>query len=113
MVNIILAAQATIDTWAAIVRLLANPTSNVTAVAEKIAPIYLPTYTSFTLGSATHLNQSDIRAGAAAQFAHAREVGSGTDVQLLESRIEPVSNESALCWLTLYISPPKESNVSG
>ena len=109
--NVIAAAQATINGWAAVVRLLAAPNSDTTAVAEKLAPFYLPTYTSITLGSVTPLNRSAIRVGAVAQFDKAREIGLGTDVQLLYSRIEPVSNESALVWATLYLCPPPESNV--
>ena len=29
-------------------------------------------------------------------------------MKLLYSRIEPVSHEGAICWMTLYICPPKE-----
>ena len=111
MVNIINAAQATIDAWAAIVRLLAVPNSDVSSIAAQLAPIYLPTYTSITLGTVTPLNQSAVRGGAAAQFQHSRDIGLGTDVKLLYSRIEPVSNESAICWLTLYLCPPEISNI--
>lgn len=111
MVNVINAAQAAIDTWSAIVRLLAVPDSNVTDIAAKLAPIYLPTYTSITLGSVTPRNQSSVRDGAAAQFQHSRDIGLGTNVKLLYSRIEPVSNESAICWLTLYLCPPEKSKI--
>lgn len=111
MVNVVSAAQAAIDAWSAIVRLLAVPDSNVTAIAAMIAPIYLPTYQSITLGHYTPLNQSAVRDGAAAQFQHSRDIGLGTDVKLLYSRIEPVSNESAICWLTLYLCPPEKSNI--
>ena len=111
MVNVLTAAQATIDAWSAVIRLLAVPNSNVTAIAAKLAPIYLPTYTSITLGQLTPRNQSAIRDGAAAQFQQFRDIGLGTDVKLLYSRIEPVSNESAICWVTLYLCPPRKSNI--
>ena len=112
MVNLVDAAQAAITTWTSILRLLAVPGSNLIAIAENLAPVYLPTYTAFDFGTATHLNQSAVREGAAYIFQHSRDVGAGTDVRLLYSRIEPVSNERALVWLTLYRCPPKESNVS-
>lgn len=111
MVNIIDAAQATIDAWSAIVRLLAVPNSNVTAIAAQLAPVYLPTYNSITLGTITPRNQTQIRDGAAAQFQRFRDVGLGTDVKVVASRIEQVSNESAICWATLYLCPPASSNI--
>ena len=111
MVNVINAAQVTIDAWSAIVRLLAVPDSDVTTIAAKLAPIYLPTYTSITLGSVTPRNQLCVRNGAAAQFQHSRDIGLGTDVKRLYSRIQPVSNDSAICWLSLYLCPPGKSKI--
>lgn len=112
MVNIVASAQAAINTWGSIATLLSVPGSNVTAIAEKITPIYLPTYHAFDFGTVKHLNQSDILAGAAAQWQHMRDIGVGTNVQLLYSRVEAVSNESAICWVTIYICPPKSSHVA-
>lgn len=110
--NVIAKAQAALNAWIAIVRLLAVPDSNVTAIAEQLAPIYLPTYVSITLGNITPRSQPNIIEGASTQFQTFRDVGLGTDVQLLYSRIEPVSNESALVWVTLYLCPPESSNIA-
>jgi hypothetical protein len=77
-----------------IASLLSVPSSNVTAIAEKITPIYLPTYHAFDFGTVKRLNRSDILAGAAAQWQHMRD-GVGTNVKLLYPRVEAVSNESA------------------
>jgi hypothetical protein len=112
MINIIASAQAAIDAWAAIVSLLSVPESNVTRIAEQVAPIYLPTYHAFDFGTVKHLTQADIRSGAAAQWQHMRDIGVGTNAQLLYSRVETVSNESADCWMTIYICPPKSSHVA-
>ncbi len=104
MVNITAAAKAAVSAYAAAVQLGGNTSIPLTEVADAMAQLYLPGFTSFTLGSITALG-SDPSIGIAAQLTQYNQSGLGTDFRFCHSRIEPVSDQSAVAWLTWTLRP--------
>ena len=104
MVNITAAAKAAVSVYAAAVHLGGNYSIPLPDVAAAMAQLYLPGFTSFTLGSITALGANPA-GGIATQLTLYNQSGIGTEFQLCRSRIEPVSDESAIVWLTWVISP--------
>lgn len=109
MVNIKHAAEAAITAFELAVGLGRNNSVPVSEMAAHLAPLYLPTYTGFSLGKVTpNENRSYLLAGMESEFGRMRELGIGTDVRLIDSRVEVVSPQSALCWMTLKVFPPDD-----
>lgn len=107
MVSITKAAKAAIKSYAAAVSLGADP-SKVPAsqAAAVMATHYLPNATLFTLGSINTFPNPQIAAlqieGLLLQY---NRSGLGADIRLDHDRIDAVSEQSALCWITWKIFP--------
>jgi hypothetical protein len=106
MVNITAAVQAAITAYATAVQLGGNTSIPLPSVASAMSALYLPGFTSFTLGGiTTFANESIAATGIGGILYLYNQSGLGTDIRLQESRIEPVSEQSAFCWLTWKIYP--------
>ncbi|KAM7182852.1 hypothetical protein V8F20_012822 [Naviculisporaceae sp. PSN 640] len=107
MVSITKAARAAIKSYAAAVSLGADPSKvPPSQAAAAMAEHYLPNVTLFTLGSITTFPTQQF---AAAQIENLlgqyNRSGLGADIRLDHSRVDPVSEQSALCWITWKIFP--------
>lgn len=67
---------------------------------------YPPNFTSFTLGSITVLSDNaSARSAMEAFLEKYSSIGVGADIHLHHSRVEPVSTQSAICWITWKMMP--------
>lgn len=106
MVNIISAAKAAVSAYGAAIALGGNYSVPLPELASQVSAFYLPNCTAFTLGQITVIPDQTIMAeGFTTLYTEWRENGPGTVVTLSRSRIELVSEGSALCWLTYRICP--------
>ena len=106
MVHIIQAAKAAVAAYAAAVGLGGNPSTPTTDVSAAMASLYLANFTSFTLGAVTVFANETVAANGIAGILFLYDKsGLGTDIRLRASRVERVSDQAALCWLTWRIYP--------
>lgn len=106
MVNITCAAREAILAYGTLIALGGDYTYPLSNLSLQVSSFFLPNYTSFSLGKPRiSLNESVVAENFVLQYTDWRENGPGTHVKLDEFRVETVSNESALCWLTYRISP--------
>ncbi|KPM39578.1 hypothetical protein AK830_g6988 [Neonectria ditissima] len=108
MVNITCAAQRAIAAYSAAIALGGDYSYPLSDLGAEVSSFFLPNYTSFSLGKSTlSPNQSVVANNFVSLYTEWRENGPGTHVRVDKSRLEPVSNESALCWLTYRVSPAR------
>lgn len=106
MVNITSAAHAAVKAYSAAIALGGNYSVPLPSLASEISSFFLPNYTSFTLGTMSiSPNQSVVAENFISLYTEWRTSGPGTDVKVEHSRVEVVSNESALCWMTFRVFP--------
>ncbi|KAK3940013.1 hypothetical protein QBC46DRAFT_386446 [Diplogelasinospora grovesii] len=106
MANIVNAAKQAILAYAAAVSKGSNPSIPVSDVAASMAELYLPNFTSFTLGSITvFATRPDAQAAIERLLCSYNTSGIGADIRKYDSRVEPVSASSAICWITWEIFP--------
>ncbi|KAJ5291176.1 hypothetical protein N7478_000427 [Penicillium angulare] len=106
MVNIISASQSVVAAYTATIALTGNYSYPLTSLGDRISTFFLPNYVSFALGDMTVMpNRSYVSEGFQAELTEWRGTGLGSQVSIIDSIIQPVSNESALCWLTYHIKP--------
>ncbi|KAL0942861.1 uncharacterized protein CTRU02_200747 [Colletotrichum truncatum] len=104
MVNIKEAARAAVTAYGLASEKGGNTSVPLQEVAESLASFYLTNFTSFTLGQVTTLPQ-DPAPGVLKQLQLLNESGLGTDIRPCAARIEVVSSQSAMCWITFEIFP--------
>ena len=106
MVNITITAKSFVAAFAAAIQLGGNSSVPIRTIADTVATFFLPNQTSFSLGSISiRSNESVVAEGAYETFLQYNKSGVGLDVRLEESRIEQVSDQSAICWITWKIYP--------
>lgn len=106
MVNVTAIAESFVAAFAAAIQLGGDPSVPIRTIADSVAIFFLPNQTSFSLGSiSVRPNESVVAEGAYETFLQYNKSGVGLDVRLEESRVEKVSNESAICWITWKIYP--------
>lgn len=106
MVNVTSAAHAVVTAYAAAITLGGNYTYPLPVLADRVASFFLPNYTAFTLGAINiSPNQSFVAHNFQLQYTDWRQNGPGTVVTVVQTQVQPVSNETALCWLTYRICP--------
>ncbi|GKT44888.1 uncharacterized protein ColSpa_05069 [Colletotrichum spaethianum] len=106
MVNIKEAARAAITAYGLATEQGGNASVPLRDVADSVASFYLANFTSFTLGGITTLENHDIAtSGVLKQLQRLNQSGLGTDIRLCSGRVDVVSSQSALCWVTFEITP--------
>ena len=107
MVDIKSAARCAISAYSAAIALGGNYTVPLPELASEVSSFFLPNYTSYTLGkSAISANQSVVAENFISLYTEWRNSGGpGTVVEVTHTKMQPVSNETALCWLTFHIYP--------
>ncbi|KAI5464831.1 hypothetical protein BGZ63DRAFT_440152 [Mariannaea sp. PMI_226] len=106
MVNITCAAKAAVSAYGALIAIGGNYSVPLPKLAVDVSSFFLPNYTSFSLGKINALqNKSSIAQNFVAQYTEMRDQGPGTVIKVEKSRVEAVSDQSALCWLTYRIQP--------
>lgn len=107
MVNIFSAAQQAIAAYSAAMALGGNYSVPLQQVASDLSGFFRPGYTLYALGDITiSANQSVVEEGVIKQYTQYRSNGGpGTKLHVEWSRIEPVSDDSAICWLNILINP--------
>ena len=106
MVNITTAAEAFVAAFAAAIQLGGNTSVPIRTIADTVATFFLPNQTSFSLGSISiRPNESVVAEGAYETFLQYNKSEVGLDVRLEDSRVEAVSDQSAICWITWKIFP--------
>ncbi|KAJ5814492.1 hypothetical protein N7474_006269 [Penicillium riverlandense] len=107
MVSINSAAEAAVAAYSAAIALGGNYSVPLQEAASEVSSFFLPNYSSFTMGKITlSSNQSVVAENFIKEYDEFRASGGpGTDVHVTHSRVEAVSDESALCWLTYHICP--------
>ena len=107
MVNIASAAQEAVKAYSAAIALGQNYSYPLHELGSHVSSFFLPNYTSFSLGSNTiSANQSVVAENFVSLYTEWRATGGpGTNVTIKDWRIEAVSDQSALCWLTYEINP--------
>src|SRR3569833_1108724 len=106
MVNITHAAKAAVTAYAAAVQMGRNTSIPSSDVASAMASLYLPGFTSFTLGQITVLpNETSAATSIDNILKLYNASGLGTDIRLAKSRVEAVSDQAAFCFLTWKIFP--------
>ncbi|RBQ78104.1 hypothetical protein FVER14953_21565 [Fusarium verticillioides] len=109
MVNMTCAAREAILAYSGLIALGGDYTYSLSDLSLKVSSFFLPNYTSFTLGKPNiSPNQSVVAENFALLYTDWRDNGPGTHVTVDDYRVEVVSNESAVCWLTYRISPDDE-----
>ena len=110
MTDITTAATTTIAAYAAAVAKGADPSTPRSELVSSMTKFYLPGWTSFTLGSIVHIpNDEATRAAIEGEFSRFDAMGLGSDVRLEDSRVERVSDHSAICFLTWTLHPKEEA----
>ncbi|KAF2253596.1 hypothetical protein BU26DRAFT_538329 [Trematosphaeria pertusa] len=113
MVNITSAAQAAATAYGALIALGGDYTYPLSNLSVQISSFFLPNYTAFSLGEiSVSPNASIVAERFISEYTTLRTEGPGTVVKVTDSRVEVVSDQSALCWLTYRISP-QQTNLSG
>ena len=107
MVKINSAAETAVAAYSAAIALGGNYSVPLHEVASQVSSFFLPNYSSFSLGQVNvSPNQSVVVDNFIAEYNDFRaKNGPGTDIRVTHSRVEVVSDESALCWLTYHICP--------
>jgi len=106
MVNLLAAAKSAIRIYAAAIALGTNSSISTSETAAAMAELYLPNFTSFTLGSVTVFPDTTVaRAGIEGTLIQFNKTGLGADIRLDHSRVDVVSAQSAICWVTWKIFP--------
>lgn len=107
MVNINSAAEAAVAAYSAAIALGGNYSVPLHDVASQVSSFFLPNYSSFSLGHiSVSPNQSVVAENFIKEYNEFRtNSGPGTNIWVTHSRVEVVSDESALCWLTYHIRP--------
>ncbi|KAK2023154.1 hypothetical protein LX32DRAFT_698139 [Colletotrichum zoysiae] len=106
MVNIKEAAQAAITAYGLAAEQAGNTSAPLKDAADAMASLYLANFTAFALGGISTLaNQEVARAGVLSQLNTMNQSGLGTDIRFCGGRVDVVSNQSALCWVTFEIRP--------
>lgn len=107
MVNIHSAAEAAVTAYSAAIALGGNYSYPLPMLASRVSSFFIPNYTSYSLGKmSVSPNQSVVARNFEATYSEWRiSDGPGTVVQAIHHKVQPVSNTSALCWLTYHIDP--------
>ncbi|KAK0669842.1 hypothetical protein QBC41DRAFT_346025 [Cercophora samala] len=103
-----LAKQAAVS-YAAAISLAANPnnSSDLASAAAAMSAFYLPNATDFTFGGITRFpDQDTFTQGTEFILGKYNESGIGTDFRLEKYRIDPVSEGSAIAWITYRMVLP-------
>jgi hypothetical protein len=105
--TIVTAATSFIKSYATAMHLAhSNPPTPLTTIGAKLGSHYLPTFTSFSLGAVYSVSDTmPAIAMVQGHLEHLANSGVGCDVREVKSRVEVVSNSSALCWITWKIVP--------
>ncbi|KAF9880716.1 hypothetical protein CkaCkLH20_01758 [Colletotrichum karsti] len=104
MVKIREAARAAITAYGLATEKGGNASIPLQDVAESLAAFYLTNFTAFTLGKITVLPNDPVP-GVLRQLRLLNESGIGTDIRPRGGKVEVVSSESAICWVTFEIFP--------
>ncbi|KAJ0335772.1 hypothetical protein COL922a_008786 [Colletotrichum nupharicola] len=104
MVNIREAARAAITAYGLATEKGGNASIPLQDVAASLAAFYLTNFTSFTLGEVTVLPNDPVP-GVFKQLRLLNQSGIGTDIRPRGGRVEVVSAESAICFVTFEIYP--------
>ncbi|KAK2058286.1 hypothetical protein LY76DRAFT_593410 [Colletotrichum caudatum] len=106
MVNIKDAAQAAMTAYGLAAEQAGNMSAPLKDAADAMASFYLANFTVFNLGGISTLaNQEAARAGVLYQLQALNQSGLGTDIRYCGGRVDVVSDQSALCWVTFEIKP--------
>ncbi|KAK1572775.1 uncharacterized protein LY79DRAFT_569734 [Colletotrichum navitas] len=106
MVNIKEAAQAAMMAYGLATEQGGNASAPLEGVADTLASFYLTNFTSFALGGISSLpNHEAATAGVLYQLKALNQSGLGTDIRFCGGRVDVVSDQSALCWVTFEIKP--------
>ncbi|KAK4213938.1 hypothetical protein QBC37DRAFT_422142 [Rhypophila decipiens] len=112
-VDILTASKTAIKAYATSISLAADLSTtpgSVSEVALGMASHFLPNVTIFTLGSTTTFPDTKF---AASQIENLlmqyTRSGLGTDIRLESSRVEVLSSQSSICWISWKIFPPPGS----
>ncbi|KAM7198183.1 hypothetical protein V8F33_005241 [Rhypophila sp. PSN 637] len=109
MVEILTASKAAIKSYATAISLAADLFTTGTPVSEValgMAKHFLPNVTIFTLGSTTTFPDTKFAASQIENLLRQyTRSGLGTDIRLERSRVEVLSSQSSICWITWKIFP--------
>ncbi|KAK1990094.1 hypothetical protein LX36DRAFT_593353 [Colletotrichum falcatum] len=106
MVNIREAAQAAMTAYGLATEQAGNASAPLAGVADALASFYLANFTSFALGGVTTIPDHEAAtAGVLYQLRAMNSSGLGTDIRFRGGRVDVVSDQSALCWVTFEIRP--------
>lgn len=106
MVDILKAAKAAITAYTSALSLGANPSIPLSDVASAMADLFLPNMTSFVLGAITVFpDNASARTAIETALGQYNASGLGTDIRLHRSRVEALSDQSAICWIAYKVVP--------
>lgn len=113
MADINALAQAHVESYAAAAALGRKPNASIPEVAAAYAKHYHLRWTSFTHGQVTPFDAREACKGSIVWLLeHYRAGGLGIDVRLEASRIEKISDTSAICWVKWMLVPPQKGQDS-
>jgi GNAT superfamily N-acetyltransferase len=108
--DIIALANAHIESYASAAAQGRDNTAPIDQLAVAYSAHYLPTWTAFSLGTAHATTSAEQTNGHLVYVLELyRRKGLGTDVRKVRSRVEQVSETSAICFITWKIVVPKGS----
>ncbi|KAK4228104.1 hypothetical protein QBC38DRAFT_168692 [Podospora fimiseda] len=109
MPSITTLTKQTILAYASAISIASNPSSpsTLSEAATAMSTFYLPNVTAFTLGSITIIpNQTVFIQGTEWTLQKYNSSGIGTDFRLDHYKIDPVSESSAIAWITYRMVVP-------
>lgn len=99
-------ASKFLQSYASAMHTAQDPSTTPASCATVLASHYLPGMTSFTHGTQHRFEaQEDAISGIKIHLERLEKTGWGFDIRLDDSRVEVVSEGSALCWATWRIDP--------
>ncbi|KAM7218186.1 hypothetical protein V8F06_006477 [Rhypophila decipiens] len=117
-VGILTASKTAIKAYATSISLgkdLSTTPGSVSEVSLGMAKHFLPNVTIFTLGGSTTTFPDTKFAASQIEnlLMQYTRSGLGTDIRLESSRVEVLSSQSSICWITWKIFPPGSSSEGG
>lgn len=99
-------AEAFVESYASAMHLAQTSDVTTTSCANALAAHYHHGMTAFVFGHKTSFDtHSDAEIGVKAHLERFERAGLGYDIRLEKSRVEEISQSSALCWVTWKILP--------
>src|SRR3954454_11835473 len=104
MADIKAAAESIIAAYASAMAKGSDLSTPLSEVASAMAKCYLPGWTSFTLGRIIPFKDEEATQTAIHhQLTRFQSMGLGTNIRLGNSEVEPISDSSAICWITWVV----------